>query len=78
MQRVKLSLVCLSWLCLASAVSAQTAVDPTSSSGIAAIQDFSGGGVLNGTYFDIRHVIGDGVGYQNSYSQIGAFTPHLV
>ena len=82
MQRVKLGLVCLSWLYLAGAVSAQTAVDPTGSSGIASTsgtatvqQDMSGGGVLNGTYFDIRHVIGDGVGYQNSYSQIGAFTP---
>lgn len=75
MQRVKLTLVCLSWLLMASAVSAQTAVDPTSSAGIAAVQNFNGGGVLNGTYFDVRHMIGDGVGYQNSYSQIGAFTP---
>ncbi|WP_010586589.1 beta strand repeat-containing protein [Schlesneria paludicola] len=82
MQRLKLGLLCLSWICLAGAVSAQTAVDPTGVSGIASTsgtatvqQDVSGGGVLNGTYFDIRHVIGDGVGYQNSYSQIGAFTP---
>lgn len=82
MQRLKVGLLCLSWICLAGAVSAQTAVDPTGVSGIATTsgtatvqQDVSGGGVLNGTYFDIRHVIGDGVGYQNSYSQIGAFTP---
>ena len=75
MQRVKLTLVCLSWLIMASAASAQTAVDPTTSAGIAAVQNYNGGGVLNGTYFDLRHMIGDGVGYQNSYSQIGAFTP---
>ncbi len=75
MQRVKLGLVCLSWLYLASAVSAQTAVDPTTDAGIASIQNVTGGGVLQGTYFDVRHVLGDGVGYQNSYSQVGAFTP---
>ena len=34
--------------------------------------------MLNGTYFDVRHVIGDGVGYQNSYSQLGAFAPLWV
>lgn len=75
MQRVKLTLVWLSWLCLAGVASAQTAVDTSSGSGIAAVQNYNGGGLLNGTYFDIRHMIGDGVGYQNSYSQIGAFTP---
>ena len=75
MQRVKLGLVCLSWLFMASAVSAQTAVDTSSDSGIAEVQNFSGGAVLQGTYFDIRHVTGDGVGYFNSYSQLGLFTP---
>jgi trimeric autotransporter adhesin len=75
MQRVNIGLVCLSWLVLASAVSAQTAVDPASDAGLAAIQNFSGGGMLQGTYFDIRHQTGDGVGYRNSFSQIGAFTP---
>ena len=75
MQRVKLGFVCLSWLYMASAVSAQTELDPISSSGTASVTNYGGGGLLNGTYFDVRHVIGDGVGYQNSYSQIGAFTP---
>ncbi len=75
MQRVKLALVCLLWLSLASAVSAQPSIDPPTSSGIATVQNVSGSGLLNGTYFDLRHVIGDGVGYQNSYSQVGAFTP---
>ena len=78
MQRVNIGLVCLSWLVLASAVSAQTAVDPSSDSGVAEVQNFSGGGLLRGTYFDIRHMTGDGVGYQNSYSQIGGFTPFWV
>ena len=75
MQRVNIGLVCLSWLVLASAVSAQTAVDPISDAGIAEVQNYSGSGLLRGTYFDVRHVTGDGVGYYNSYSQIGAFTP---
>jgi len=75
MQRVKLGLVCLSWLVLASAVSAQTAVDPNAGAGFASVDNFSGGGVLDGTYFDVRHVVGDGVGYTNSYSQVGTFTP---
>lgn len=78
MQRVKLGLVCLTWLCLASAVSAQTELDPAANSGIATVQNVSGSGLLNGTYFDVRHVIGDGVGYQNSYSQIGVFTPFWI
>ena len=32
--------------------------------------------MLQGTYFDIRTQTGDGVGYRNSFSQIGAFTPY--
>ena len=75
MQRVNIGLVCLSWLVFASAVSAQTAVDPASEAGLAAVTNFSGGGMLQGTYFDIRHQTGDGVGYRNSFSQIGGFTP---
>ena len=75
MQRVNIGLVCLSWLFWASAVSAQTAVDPTSDAGIAAVQNYSGSGLLQGTYFDIRHQTGDGVGYRDSFSQIGGFTP---
>ncbi|WP_397568893.1 right-handed parallel beta-helix repeat-containing protein [Schlesneria sp. T3-172] len=78
MQRVNIGFVCLSWLVLASAVSAQTAVDTYSDSGVAEVQNFSGGGVLQGTYFDIRHMTGDGVGYRDSYSQIGVFTPIWV
>jgi hypothetical protein len=78
MQRVNIGLVCLSWFVLASAVSAQTAVDPTSSAGIAAVQNYSGSTLLAGTYFDIRHVTGDGVGWYDSYSQIGAFTPFWI
>ena len=78
MQRVNIGLVCLSWLVLASAVSAQTAVDPSSDAGVAAVQNYSGSALLSGTYFDIRHLTGDGVGYRNSYSQIGTFTPFWI
>ena len=78
MQRVNIGLVCLSWLVFASAVSAQTAVDPASDAGVAAIQTYSGGGMLQGTYFDLRTQTGDGVGYRNSFSQIGGFTPFWI
>lgn len=78
MQRVNIGLVCLSWLVLASAVSAQTAVDTSSDAGVASIQNYSGSTLLAGTYFDVRHLTGDGVGYTNSYSQIGAFAPYWI
>ena len=75
MQRVKTSLLCLLSLSLAGVLVAQTAVDPNSDVGSASLQNFSGGATLRGTYFDIRNMSGDGVGYRNGYSQIGAFTP---
>lgn len=75
MQRSKLGLVCLSWLLMASAVSAQTTGDPSNAPGVATLQNYSGSGVIDGTYISLRHQIGDGQGYQNSYSQIGLFTP---
>ena len=75
MQRVKVSLLCLLSLSLAGVLVAQTAVNPNADVGSASLQDFSGGATLRGTYFDVRHMSGSGVGYQNGYSQIGAFTP---
>ncbi|MBC8115689.1 MAG: inverse autotransporter beta domain-containing protein, partial [Candidatus Saccharimonas sp.] len=75
MQRVKISLLCLLSLSFAGVLAAQTAVDPNSDAGSASLQDFSGGATLRGTYFDVRHMSGDGVGYKNGYTQIGAFTP---
>ncbi len=75
MQRVKISLLCLLSLSLAGVLAAQTAVDPNSDVGSASLQDFSGGATLSGTYFDVRYMSGSGVGYQNGYTQIGAFTP---
>lgn len=81
MQRVTFGLVCLSFLCLSAAAHAQDASSPIPETSAGAVQDFSGGGILDtggllgGTYVDVRHVIGDGVGYRNSYSQIGGFLP---
>ena len=75
MQRVKVSLLCLLSLSLAGVLAAQTAVDPNSDVGSASLQDFSGGATLRGTYFDVRYMSGDGVGYKNGYTQIGTFTP---
>ncbi len=77
MQRVKLSLACLlcvSWVCSASA---QTELE--SDSGVAALQDFSGGVSLGGgAYFNIQHLSGGGVGYTNGYTNIGAFVPYWM
>ena len=78
MQRVKISLLCLLWLSLAGVLAAQTAVDPNSDVGSASLQDFSGGATLSGTYFDVRYMSGSGVGYQNGYTQIGAFAPYWL
>ncbi|MCX7411044.1 MAG: right-handed parallel beta-helix repeat-containing protein [Planctomycetales bacterium] len=75
MQRVNVGLLCLSSLLFASVAAAQTAVQPTEDVGSASLQNFSGGATIRGTYFDVRHQSGSGVGYQNGYTQIGAFTP---
>ena len=75
MQRVKISLLCLLSLSLAGVLVAQTAVNPNADVGTASLQNFSGGATLRGTYFDVRNMTGDGVGYRNGYTQIGAFTP---
>ncbi|MBA4030230.1 MAG: hypothetical protein C0478_04960 [Planctomyces sp.] len=45
--------------------------------GVATLQDFSGGGMLNGTYFDVRNQSNSGVGYQHGFTQLGAFAPLL-
>ncbi len=48
-----------------------------SDSGVTTLEQdgFSGGVSLNGTYFDVRHQTGKGVGYSNGFTQFGAFTP---
>lgn len=75
MQRVKISLACLLCLSWAGTVTAQTELEPTDT-GVATLQDFSGGVTLSGTYFDIRHLSGNGVGYTGGgYTQFGAFMP---
>ena len=75
MQRVNVGLLCLLSLSLAGIAAAQTAVQPNEDVGSASLQDFSGGATIRGTYFDVRHSSGSGVGYRNGYTQIGAFTP---
>ncbi|MCX7393409.1 MAG: right-handed parallel beta-helix repeat-containing protein [Planctomycetales bacterium] len=75
MQRVNLSLLCLvSWL-TAGIVFAQPEVMPNSTAGSASVQNFSGGATIRGTYFDVQNMTGNGVGYQNGFTQLGAFTP---
>ncbi|MDZ4688983.1 MAG: hypothetical protein SH850_28235, partial [Planctomycetaceae bacterium] len=73
MQRVKLSLACLLCLSLVGVASAQTALE--SDSGVASMQEYSGSATFAGTYFDIRTMTGDGVGYRNGYTQIGTLLP---
>ena len=66
---------------LAFGVNASGQVDGTaplaSDSGVTTLEQdgFSGGVSLNGTYFDVRHQTGKGVGYSNGFTQFGAFTP---
>lgn len=54
-----------------------TSVPLASDSGVATVESegFSGGVSLNGTYFDIRHQAFSGVGYQDGFTQFGAFRP---
>ncbi len=77
MQRVKFSLACLLCVSWVTSVSAQAELE--SDSGVAALQDFSGGVSLgSGTYFNIQHLSGPGVGYTSGYTNIGAFVPYWV
>jgi len=73
MQRLKLSLACL--LCVSWVCAARAQTTPESDPGVAALQQFSGSATFRGTYFDIRTMTGDGVGYQHGYTQIGATLP---
>lgn len=77
MQRVKLSLACL--LCVSWVTSVSAQVELENDSGIATLQDFSGGVSLgSGAFFNIQHLSGGGVGYTNGYTNLGAFLPYWV
>ncbi|MBI1344802.1 hypothetical protein GC163_00785 [bacterium] len=80
MQRVKLSLLCLLSLCgVYGTASAQVnQIAPDSEIGIATLQDYSGGVSYGGAYFDVRTMTGDGVGYRQGYTQLGASLPIWV
>jgi hypothetical protein len=73
MQRVKLSLACL--LCLTWVYSAPAQTSLQYDTGTAVLQDISGSATFSGTYFNIRTMTGDGVGYRNGFTQIGATLP---
>lgn len=77
MHRLKVSLLCLLSLSLAGSVFGQAAADPQSdSAGVATYDSYSGGATLgSGTYFNIRYMSGNGVGYQQGYTQIGGLVP---
>lgn len=77
MQRVKFSLACL--LCVSWAISASAQTELENDTGIAVMQDFSGGVSLgSGAYINIQHLSGPGVGYTNGYTNLGAFIPYWV
>lgn len=77
MQRVKISLACLLCVSWVTSISAQTELE--SDSGVAVMQDFSGGVSLgSGAYINIQHLSGPGVGYTSGYTNIGAFIPYWV
>lgn len=72
MSRTTRSLTCVLWLTLMGIAAAQSGVnDP----GMATLQPYSGAVTFGGTNFNIYHLSGDGVGYRNGYTQIGATTP---
>ncbi|QDV29344.1 hypothetical protein Spb1_12300 [Planctopirus ephydatiae] len=74
MPLTKPSLASALLLAMAAPAVAQSVEDEL---GVATMQDFSGGGMLNGTYFDVRNQSNSGVGYQHGFTQIGALTPLL-
>lgn len=75
MHRLKVSLLCLLSLSLAGSVFGQTAPQPDSG-GVATYDSYSGGATMgSGTYFNLRHMSGDGVGYRGGYSNIGGMVP---
>ncbi len=73
MQRVKLSLACLLCLSMVGSAAAQSVVE--TDSGVAALEDYSGGVSYGGAYFDVRTMTGDGVGYRNGFTQLGVTVP---
>lgn len=77
MHRLKVSLLCLLSLSLAGLASAQNAASPPSdTAGVATYDSYSGGATVgSGSYFNIRYMSGNGVGYQQGYTQIGGMVP---
>lgn len=79
MHRLNVSLLCLLSLSLAGSAIAQTADPQSDSAGVATYDSYSGGATLgSGTYFNVRYMSGNGVGYQQGYGQIGAFVPYWL
>ncbi|MDX1966566.1 MAG: hypothetical protein SFV23_05290 [Planctomycetaceae bacterium] len=73
MQRVKFSLACLLCLSMVGSAAAQSVIE--TDSGVAALEDYSGGVSFGGAYFDVRTMTGDGVGYRNGFTQLGVTVP---
>ncbi len=81
MHRLKVSLLCLLSFTFTGAVYSQSGDSPSDTAGTASYNESQlslTGGVTPGpgTYFTLRHMTGDGVGYQGSYSNLGAFIPY--
>lgn len=81
MHRLKVSLLCLLSFTFTGAVYSQSGDPQSDTAGTASYNQSQlslTGGVTPGpgTYFTLRHMTGDGVGYQGSYSNLGAFIPY--
>src|SRR5262249_2397144 len=80
MSRDTLRLTCLVWLTLIGAAVAQPPPPPSNPNdvGVATLQNFSGGVSFAGSYFQIYNMTGNGVGYQNGYTQFGHTLPFWI
>ena len=76
MHRLNVSLLCLLSLSLAGPALVPSAHAQSDSPGVATYDSYSGGATLGtGTYANVRHMSGNGVGYRGGYSQIGGLVP---
>lgn len=80
MSRTTFSLTCLLWLSWVGLAAAQpqSGAAALNDPGVASLQNFSGGVTFAGSYFQVQNMTGNGVGYQNGFTQLGHMTPFWV
>jgi hypothetical protein len=76
MHRLNVSLVCLLSVTLVGSAFVRTANSQSDTPGVATYDSYSGGATLGaGSFLNVRYMSGNGVGYQNGYTQIGGMVP---